>query len=156
VWRVSRRLRLFGVYVLTAALAVPATLAWAGGEATPKTPATTTTVKKPVVKKPVVRQPTAQQKFMIEGRKLYKEYCGKCHALKVANSAGFGGPTTEPGPSFNDVRVNYRRSINAVVESIGGHETISKKMTFKEIEDVSRYTAIVTKKNPLPGTVAYG
>ena len=133
--------------MLTVVLAMPVAFAWAGESATPK---------KPAAKKPIVRTPTAQQKIMIEGRKLYREFCGHCHALKAARAAGFGQPTTEPGPSFNDVRVTYNRSINAIVESIAGHETISKEMTWQELKDVSRYVQIHTKRNPLAGTTAYG
>jgi hypothetical protein len=152
VRRVSVQRRLFGVLFLTAALAVPATFAWAGESATPKQPA----AKKPVAKKPAVRKPTAEEKIMIEGRKLYREFCGHCHALKAARAAGFGQPTTEPGPDFNDVRVTYRRSINAIVESIAGHETISTEMTWQELRDVSKYVHFHTRKNLLPGTTAYG
>jgi mono/diheme cytochrome c family protein len=133
----SLRFRVLLACTLTVALAAPVGYALAAREATPK-----------------VAAPTAA--FMLEGRRLYKKYCGSCHALKVARAAGFGTETTEPGPSFNDVRVNWQRSINAVVLSIAGHESFSNKMSWKQISDVSRYLAIVTKKNRLAGTTAYG
>ena len=86
------------------------------------------------------------------GRKIYRKYCGQCHALKVARAVGFGQDKlkTEPGPSFNKLRVPFKLSISAVVLStIGGHETIQHRMRWQEIHDVARWVDQVTKRHPI-------
>jgi mono/diheme cytochrome c family protein len=89
------------------------------------------------------------------GRKLYRKYCGQCHALKAARAVGFGQDklSTDPGPAFNSLRVPYNLSVLAIVLSISGHETIQDKMTWKEIFDVSRYLDQVTRGNPILATL---
>ena len=87
-----------------------------------------------------------------EGRRIYRKYCGQCHALKVARAVGFGQDKlkTDPGPSFNKLRVPFKLSVSAVVLStIGGHETIQHKMRWQEIHDVARWVDQVTKKHPV-------
>jgi mono/diheme cytochrome c family protein len=96
--------------------------------------------------------------LMAKGRKLYRKYCGQCHALKDARAVGFGQDKlkTDPGPSFDDLRVTWIRCVNAIVLSIGGHETISQKLTWQQVADVSVYVARVTRDNTIAGTSAYG
>jgi mono/diheme cytochrome c family protein len=85
------------------------------------------------------------------GMQLYRQYCGKCHALAAALSAGFGPTTKEDGgPSFNDLRVSYGFSIEAITEPTGGHEALGRKMTPKQIVTVARWIAKVTAHHPLP------
>src|SRR5271155_5113610 len=66
------------------------------------------------------------------GEKLYREYCGQCHALTAALSAGFGSATdglgSNGGPSFNVLRIPLEVSIVAVSEPTGGHEEVRKKI----------------------------
>jgi hypothetical protein len=92
---------------------------------------------------------------MAAGRKLYREYCGQCHALTAARAVGFGQDRlkTDPGPSFNSLRVPYNLSVLAVVLSISGHETIQHKMSWKEILDVSRFLDQATRGNPILATL---
>ena len=85
------------------------------------------------------------------GVQLYRQYCGKCHALAAALSAGFGTTTKQNGgPSFNNLRVPYNYSIEAITEPTGGHELLSRRITPKQLEAVARWIAKVTARNPLP------
>jgi mono/diheme cytochrome c family protein len=112
------------------ALAAPVTIAWAA-----KAPATKVS--------------------LAEGRKLYRKYCGQCHALKDARAVGFGEdkPNSEPGPSLDNLRVSWNLSVQAIVLAISGHETIQAKMSWKEIADVSSYVEKVTKHHPIPAKI---
>ncbi len=98
--------------------------------------------------------PAAKINATIVGRQLYREYCGKCHALAQALSAGFGSNTTgisgNGGPSFNDLRVSYATSIVAVTEPTGGHEKLRTKITPKQLNEVATYIAKTTIHNPIP------
>ena len=85
------------------------------------------------------------------GKALYRQYCGKCHALTAALAVGFGTRTNPlAGPSFNNLRVAYKYSIQAVTEPTGGHESLSKKMSAKQITVVAKYIAQVTARHPIP------
>ena len=56
--------------------------------------------------------PAAPSKLEI-GKKVYRKYCGQCHALNEALAAGFGsdkGLGTDGGPSFNNLKVPYNLS----------------------------------------------
>jgi mono/diheme cytochrome c family protein len=93
----------------------------------------------------------ATTKVPIAGRALYREYCGKCHALAVALAAGFGTKANPlAGPSFNNLRVPYKYSIQAVTEPTGGHELLSRKLNPKQLNVVAIYIAKVTARHPLP------
>jgi len=88
------------------------------------------------------------------GRQLYRQFCGKCHALSAALAAGFGESTngfgTLGGPSFNELDVPYHYSITAVTLPTGGHEVVRKKITAPQLIRVATYIARVTKGNPIP------
>jgi mono/diheme cytochrome c family protein len=85
------------------------------------------------------------------GKKVYRKYCGQCHALNEALAAGFGsdkGLGTDGGPSFNNLKVPYNLSIIAVTEIFGGHELVVKKMTWDQLNQVSAFVAAATKNHP--------
>jgi mono/diheme cytochrome c family protein len=87
------------------------------------------------------------------GREIYRQYCGQCHALKVALAAGFGQGGrlgTYGGPSFNQLRVPYAMSIQAVTEPTGGHERVKKKINQLQLVTVARWVATVTRNHPVP------
>lgn len=93
------------------------------------------------------------------GRQLYRQYCGKCHALAVALSAGFGsqnGLGTNGGPSFNNLRVPVAMSIVAVTEPTGGHELVSRKIKAKQLAEVATYIATATRDHPILATSTDG
>jgi mono/diheme cytochrome c family protein len=96
----------------------------------------------------------------VAGKQLYREFCGQCHALAQALAAGFGsskgGLGSNGGPSFNDLRVPFGLSIVAVTEPTGGHEGVSTKMTWKQLDEVATYLARVTSHNPIPATSTDG
>jgi len=87
------------------------------------------------------------------GKQLYRQFCGQCHALAQALSAGFGsdnGLGQYGGPSFNNLRVSYDLTIVAVTEQFGGHEEVVKRMTWQQLDEVASYLAAATKENPYP------
>ncbi len=92
--------------------------------------------------------------------KLYREYCGQCHALSQALSAGFGsnsnGLGSNGGPSFNDLRVPYELSIAAIAEPTGGHETVKRRVSWKQLTEIAAYVAKVTAHNPILATPTDG
>jgi mono/diheme cytochrome c family protein len=97
----------------------------------------------------------------VAGKRLYRQFCGQCHALAQALAAGFGSSTsgglgTNGGPSFNDLRVSFELSIVAVSEPTGGHEAVSTKMSWKQLNEVATYIASVTRHNPIPATSTDG
>ncbi len=86
---------------------------------------------------------------------LYRTYCGVCHAFAPAASAGFGsskksGLGTDGGPSFNQLRIPYAYTIQAITEPTGGHERVRLKVTPKQLTKIATYLAAATKQNPLP------
>jgi mono/diheme cytochrome c family protein len=88
------------------------------------------------------------------GRKLYRQFCGKCHALDAALAAGFGsssrfGYGEYGGPSFNLLRVPYAFNVNAVAQPTGGHEKVKAKITAKQLHAVSAWIAQVTRHHPI-------
>lgn len=91
---------------------------------------------------------------LVTSRQLYRQFCGKCHALAQALAAGFGssknGFGTLGGPSFNELRVPYKYSITAVTLPTGGHEVVRKKITATQLSRVATYIAKVTRSNPIP------
>jgi mono/diheme cytochrome c family protein len=91
------------------------------------------------------------------GRVDYRRYCGECHALDAALSAGFGG-TGSPGggPSFDNLRVSFDISEAAIYGNWAGHEALPAKMTIAQIDDVSAYVARVTRHNPIVASMEDG
>jgi mono/diheme cytochrome c family protein len=127
------------VLSLVAALAVPVAEGWAVNRGKASTGSTAAT------------RPLPTPKVMAAGRKLYRKYCGQCHALTAAKAVGFGQDKlkTDPGPSLNNLRVPWNLCVSAIVLAIGGHETIQDKMSWKEIADVSTFVAKVTRGNKI-------
>jgi hypothetical protein len=89
---------------------------------------------------------------LVVGKELYRKFCGQCHALSAAESAGFGcfscGLGTDGGPAFNNLKVPYDLSVQAITGSFAGHEIVIKRMTFPEIYEVSAFVAVATAHNP--------
>jgi mono/diheme cytochrome c family protein len=93
------------------------------------------------------------------GKQLYREFCGQCHALAQALSAGFGsahGLGPNGGPSFNDLRVSYALSLDAVAEPTGGHEIVRTRISMKQLAEVANYIARMTHDNPILATATDG
>jgi mono/diheme cytochrome c family protein len=86
------------------------------------------------------------------GKRLYRTYCGQCHALAAALAAGFGsanGIGQDGGPSFDDLRVPFNLCVTSLTETFAGHEVLFNDLTLTEIKQVSRYVATVTNHNPV-------
>ena len=85
------------------------------------------------------------------GKKLYRRWCGQCHALTQALAAGFGsdlGLGRDGGPSFDTLRVPFNLSVVAVTTPFAGHEVVFRKMTWTEVKQVASYIQTVTKHHP--------
>jgi hypothetical protein len=96
--------------------------------------------------------PSAAPTQLETGKRLYRKYCGQCHALTVALAAGFGsdnGFGTNGGPSFDNLRVPFNLSVVAVTQPFIGHEIIVHKMTWTQIKVVSAFVQTVTKHHSM-------
>ncbi len=95
---------------------------------------------------------------LVIGKRLYRTYCGQCHALTAALAAGFGsgnGLGTYGGPSFDNLRVPFNLCLISVTETFAGHEVIFNKMTFAQVKVVPTHVATVTKPHPVLATSIY-
>lgn len=84
------------------------------------------------------------------GKKLYRQFCGQCHALKEARAVGFGsanknGAGELGGPSFNELRVTAQQSLLAITGVWDGHSKVMTLMTRSEINLVSKYVQSATR-----------
>jgi mono/diheme cytochrome c family protein len=92
---------------------------------------------------------------LVTGRKLYRQFCGKCHALDAALSAGFGssnklGFGEYGGPGFNALQVPYAVSVSAVTTPTGGHGKVRTRINAMQLHRVAAFIARVTRHNPVP------
>ena len=97
---------------------------------------------------------TTRPSQLVVGKRLYRKYCGECHALSAALAAGFGSSSggfgRDGGPSFNDLRIPYNYSVDAVSEPTGGHEIVSLRMSMAQLSAVAKFIAVTTRQNPIP------
>jgi mono/diheme cytochrome c family protein len=105
---------------------------------------------------------TAQTPAKLDGgKKLYRQFCGQCHALKEARAVGVGlggkgntkGGTDLAGPSFNELRITKHQSLLAITGVWDGHSKVMTLMTRAEIELVSKYVAAATKDHKYKATL---
>jgi mono/diheme cytochrome c family protein len=92
--------------------------------------------------------------FMERGKKIYRQFCGQCHALKEAKAVGFGsakqkGVGQDGGPAFNQLKISYAMTMASVTMLFGGHEKVIRKMTWPQLRDVARWIQIVTRTHPV-------
>lgn len=107
----------------------------------------------------VALAPVTSPAQLVIGKELYREYCGECHALSAALAAGFGsnnGLGQFGGPSFNNLRVSFSISIQAVTLGFAGHEVVVTKMNWQQLDQVSSYLAQATKINNYPARISDG
>ena len=100
-------------------------------------------------------KPSSSPAITADGKKLYRQYCGSCHALAAALSAGFGsskkkGLGQDGGPSFNSLRIPYAYSVAAVTEPTGGHELLRHQISAKKLHTVAAWLAQATRSHPIP------
>jgi mono/diheme cytochrome c family protein len=97
-------------------------------------------------------EPAAGPATLEAGRRLYRKYCGQCHALRAANAAGFGSKPKlgqEGGPSFNTLRVPFALTVWLLTQSSAGHERIAHKLKWTEVRDVATFIASSTKSHSI-------
>jgi mono/diheme cytochrome c family protein len=92
------------------------------------------------------------------GKKLYRQFCGQCHALREALAVGAGSAQKskygeEGGPSFNDLRVTAHQSLLAITGVWDGHSKVMTLMTRSEINLVSKYVEAATKDHKYKATL---
>jgi mono/diheme cytochrome c family protein len=82
------------------------------------------------------------------GKALYRTYCGQCHALAAAGTAGSGGAAG--GPSFTNLYVPYDFAIVAVTGVRGprAHVMAIEHLTFMQLDDIAGFLAAATSSNP--------
>ena len=88
------------------------------------------------------------------GKKVYRQFCGQCHALKEARAVGFGsakkkGVGEDGGPSLDPLKVSYAMSVASITMLFGGHEKVVSKMTWKQIKDVSWFLQYATRHHKI-------
>jgi mono/diheme cytochrome c family protein len=96
---------------------------------------------------------------IVEGKQDYRTFCGQCHALAAALAAGFGAESKfgqDGGPSFDNLKVSFALSVNAITGSFAGHEIIIKKMTWTQIYDVSAFVQAATVDHPVVAKISDG
>ena len=86
-------------------------------------------------------------------KKLYRTFCGQCHALKEARAVGAGsdkkgGLGEDGGPSFNPLKINSHLSVLAVTGTWDGHQKVVTRMTWKQIYDVAKFIQVATRDHP--------
>jgi mono/diheme cytochrome c family protein len=72
---------------------------------------------------------------LADGKKVFIQFCGKCHALKAAGSKG------TLGPNLDQDAVTYNRVVTAIEEGVGGiqAEYVLRNVTFNQVYDVAKY-----------------
>jgi mono/diheme cytochrome c family protein len=73
------------------------------------------------------------------GKKVFIQFCGKCHALQAAGSKG------TLGPNLDQDAVTYARVVTAIEEGVGGiqAEYVLRSVTFNQVYDVAKYVVTV-------------
>ena len=76
---------------------------------------------------------------LVDGKKVFIQFCGKCHALKAAGSKG------TLGPNLDQDAVTYNRVVTAIEEGVGGiqAEYVLRNVTFSQVYDVAKYVVTV-------------
>jgi mono/diheme cytochrome c family protein len=76
---------------------------------------------------------------LADGKKVYIQFCGKCHALKAAGAKG------TLGPNLDQDAVTYNRVVTAIEEGVGGiqAEYVLRNVTFNQVYDVAKYVVTV-------------
>jgi len=81
-------------------------------------------------------------------------FCRAGTALKEARAVGFGsankkGVGEDGGPSLDPLKVSYAMCLASVTMLFGGHEKVVRKMTWKQIKDVSKFVQYATRDHPI-------
>jgi mono/diheme cytochrome c family protein len=72
---------------------------------------------------------------VVAGRKIYIQFCGKCHTLQAAGAKG------TLGPNLDLDKVSYVRVVSSIEEGVGGiqAEYVLRNVTFSQVYDVAKF-----------------
>ena len=79
---------------------------------------------------------------IVNGKKVYVKFCGKCHTLSAAGARG------TLGNNLDHVDVTFSCAVSAIENGVGGiqAEYVLRNVTFSQVYDVAKYVATVSKK----------
>jgi mono/diheme cytochrome c family protein len=72
---------------------------------------------------------------IVIGRKVYIQFCGKCHALAAVGAKG------TLGPNLDKDKVTFNRVVTAIEEGVGGiqAEYVLRHVSFDQVYDVAKF-----------------
>jgi mono/diheme cytochrome c family protein len=78
----------------------------------------------------------------VSGKKIYVQYCGKCHTLSAAGARG------TLGNNLDHVDVTFGCVVSAIENGIGGiqAEYVLRNVSFQQVYDVAKYVSSASKK----------
>jgi mono/diheme cytochrome c family protein len=79
---------------------------------------------------------------IVNGKKVYIKFCGKCHTLEAAGARG------TLGNNLDHVQVTFSCAVSAIENGVGGiqAEYVLRNVTFSQVYDVAKYVSTVSKK----------
>ncbi len=99
-------------------------------------------------------QTTAKPGDPQAGRKIFKEFCARCHTF-MANGTHASAKGGVQGSDLDVLKPHYSRVVTAIVQGEGGlpAEYFLARLTFQQIYDVASFVARYAGK-PAPKTVS--
>jgi mono/diheme cytochrome c family protein len=84
---------------------------------------------------------------VVAGRKIYIQFCGKCHTLQAAGAKG------TLGPNLDLDKVSYVRVVSSIEEGVGGiqAEYVLRNVTFSQVYDVAKFVVTFRQKGGTSG-----
>jgi hypothetical protein len=85
---------------------------------------------------------TSQPGDVVNGKRVYVKFCGKCHTLSDAGARG------TLGNNLDHVDITFSCAVNAIENGVGGiqAEYVLRNVTFSQVYDVAKYVSTVSKK----------
>jgi mono/diheme cytochrome c family protein len=85
---------------------------------------------------------------IVNGKKIYIKFCGKCHTLSAAGARG------TLGNNLDHINVTFSCAVSAIENGVGGiqAEYVLRNVTFSQVYDVAKYVSTVSKKGGTPCT----
>ena len=76
------------------------------------------------------------------GKKVYIQFCGKCHTLAAAGARG------TLGNNLDHVDVTFSCTVSAIENGVGGiqAEYVLRNVSFQQVYDVAKYVSAASKK----------
>jgi mono/diheme cytochrome c family protein len=95
------------------------------------------------------RQYSSEPGNAADGKKVYIQFCGKCHALKAAGAQG------TLGPNLDLDKVSYTRVVTSIEEGVGGiqAEYVLRNVSFNQVYDVAKYVVTYRASGGTSGEV---